>query len=195
MMDYFRENQANEGVGKAFNQLYLRSTGDLIVLMGNDILMPPGWLAEMVKYATQVPRSGLIGVDWGHGGVPPISAQFGINAHWLNGKYDRVFGTTMVRRQVIEQVGLFYEGYGPYGLEDSDLNERVNRAAFNSCYVPNIHFRSQHLDHDVGSNTEYRRMKDKSLADNLAIFHERVAQFDKGNLSTPLPPLRSPYAG
>ena len=41
---YHRVNGINEGVGKAFNQLYLRSTGKFIAILGNDIEMPNGWL-------------------------------------------------------------------------------------------------------------------------------------------------------
>lgn len=180
----------NEGVGKAFNQLFLRSTGKFCAIMGNDITMPAGWLNAAISMLTWIPQPGLIGFDWGHGSVPPISKRFNIDAHWLTPQLNRIFGTWVFRRSLVEQMGLFHEGYGPYGIEDSDVNERVNRAGFQSCYVPNM--KSNHLVSDVGSLTAYRKMKDESLSRNCTIFCERVKAWDKGELSLiePLPSMR-----
>lgn len=187
---YHRINSKNEGVAKTFNQLYLRATGDFICLMGNDIEMPYNWLNEMIRYADSIKDSGIIGADWGHGSVPPISTKFCIHAHWLNNNLNRVFGTWVFRRKIIEQIGLFNERFGSYGLEDSDFNERVNRSGFHSLYVPNL--KSNHLCNDVGENSEYRKMKDISMQENLKIYQELVNGYDKGlSLVTQLPEMRN----
>jgi len=188
---YFRRNSGNEGCAHSFNQLYLRSTGEFLVLMGNDIEMPDGWLAKAVKYLELVPNSGLAAIDWGHSGVPPLSTKCGVEAHFLTPTLNRCFGVTVFRRSLIEALGFFEECYGPYGIEDSSWNERVNRAGYNSFYVPGL--KSRHLVHDVGERTEYRRMKDESLSRNAAIFSERVRAWDAGaSLVEPLPPMREP---
>lgn len=189
-VDYHRVNKRNEGVSHSFNQLFIRSSGDVIVLMGNDIQCDPGWLHEALRYAYGMPNSGIIGIDWGHGGVPPITRKLGVNAHHLNAQMNRVFGTWIMRRRVMDEIGLFHEGYGPYGIEDSDFNERVNRAGFNSLYIP--HMRSHHLCNDVGNGTEYRKAKDQSLAKNCAIFNHRLTRFDADGIREPLPPEREP---
>lgn len=191
-ISYHRINKRNEGVGHSFNQLFLRSCGRYIALLGNDIAMPAGWLAEAISYLSLIDRPGIVGYNWGHSGVPPLTTRQGIEAHWLNEKLNRVFGSMIFKRDLVEELGLFYEGYGPYGIEDSDLNERVNRAKFNSCYIPNM--RSKHLVHDVGQHTEYRKMKDESLSKNLTIFTERVNAWEQGALplKCELPPWRDP---
>lgn len=193
-VDYHRVNAKNEGCGRAFNQLYLRSSGDVIVLLGNDILNAPGWLEECLRYLYGVPNCGLVGIDWGHGGVPPLAVKWGIRAHWLNPQLNRVFGTWTLRRRVIEDLGFFHEGYDVYGLEDSDVNERINLAGYNSLYVPNDNITSRHLANDVGTSTAYRAMKDKSAANNLAIFHDRAHNFATRGVRDPLPPMRDPIA-
>lgn len=190
--DYHRVNTKNEGCGRAFNQLFLRSTGDIIVLLGNDIINSPGWLEECLKYLYGVPNSGLVGIDWGHGGIPALTTRWGIRAHWLTPQLNRVFGTWTLRRRVIEEIGFFYEGYDVYGLEDSDVNERINLAGFNSLYVPNDYIRSVHMESDVGTNTPYRKMKDKAMANNLAIFHDRAAHFATRGIRDQLPDMRDP---
>lgn len=191
-LKYFRKNKINEGVGRAFNQLYLRSSGKYVAILGNDIVMPEGWLNTAIAFLNKIPRPGLIGFDWRRGHeLPPITEKFGVNAHWLTPKLNRVFGAWVFRRELVEDLGLFYEGYGPYGIEDSDMNERVNRSGYNSCYIPNMP--SEHLVNDVGHNSEYRKMKDESLAKNATIFNERVAGFDRGEtLKCELPPMIVP---
>jgi GT2 family glycosyltransferase len=192
-LSYHRINSKNEGCGKAFNQLFLRSTGDHVVLLGNDIEMPRGWLEEMVKYADGVPNSGIIGMDWGHSGMPPLTQKFGIHGHWLNSKLNRVFGAWLMRRQVIREIGFFPDYYDVYGLEDSNFNERVNRAGFNSVYVPNTHFKSKHIVNDVGEKSAYRKMKDASMANNLKLLGEDIRLWEAGKtIVEPLPPERLP---
>jgi len=186
--NYFRKNSKNEGCGKAFNQLFLRCTGDYIVLLGNDIELPEKWLEIAIGYLDLIPNSGLASFNWGHDGVPPVSTKFGIKAHHLNGHLNRCFGVTVFRRELIRQIGLFHEGFGPYGLEDSDLNERANMAGFNSFYVPNM--MSEHLVHDVGENSDYRRMKDESMGNNLTIFSARCQGFHEKGVREPLPAMR-----
>lgn len=191
---YHRINSRNEGVGHAFNQLYLRATGDIICFLGNDIEMPEEWLKESVNYMRHVPKPGIIGFDWGHSSLPEMSWKDGIHARWLTPTLNRVFGSWVVDRRVIMKLGLFHEGYGPYGIEDSDFNERVNRAGFNSFYHPTL--KSRHLVNDVGENSDYRRMKDESLGNNLTIFGKRVEAWELenrfNNLVEPLPPMRDP---
>ena len=187
---YSRLNKENEGVARGFNQLYLRAKGDWIVLMGNDVLMPKGWLNEMLKYGKFVPKPGLIGIKC-TAQIPVLSYKFACFAHFLDDKCDKVFGVTMFHRAVVEHLGLFCERFHPYGLEDSDFNNRVNRAGYNSLYVPDSHFQSTHIGNDVGHANKYRKMKDESLTHGLSVLGERIAMYPT-NLVEPLPPMREP---
>lgn len=186
---YSRLNKRNEGCAKGFNQLYLRSRGEYIIMMGNDVLMPDGWLKEMINYADHVPNAGLIGVECA-AGKPDISFQFGCYAHFLNPKHPKVFGVTLIKRRLIEEIGLFHDGFGVYGLEDSDFNLRATRAGFTSLYVPKM--KSTHIGEDCGTTSEYRKMKDDSIALNDKIINELVLKYPTSNLKEPLPELRDP---
>jgi GT2 family glycosyltransferase len=191
---YLRLNQVNEGVGKAFNQLYLRSEGEYILTTGNDILLPDNWGTHMSTWLEDVPNSGLAGIMWGHAGTPPCSRMFGLDAHWTkDDKCNRVFGATMFRRELVEQIGLFHEGFHEYGIEDSDLNERANVAGFNSFYIPGLH--SDHIGVGESDTGEYRAKKNDSLSKNANMFGARCESFHSVGIKEPLPPLRGPYVG
>lgn len=187
--DYHRVNLVNEGVGRSFNQLYLRSTGDIIVLLGNDLINPENWIEIAVDHIKKIPNSGLVGFNWGVG-MPTLTKKNGVAAHYLNKEFNRVFGTWVFKRRIIEEIGFFYDDFDVYGLEDSDMNERVNRAGFNSYYIP--HKSSKHLgvgQHDEG---EYREMKNKSMEINAKIFSERLSRYDEDGIKCELPPMRDP---
>jgi glycosyltransferase involved in cell wall biosynthesis len=190
-LHYFRNNMKNEGVGHAFNQLYLRSTGQYLAFLGNDIKMPAGWLAKAIEYHQKVPKAGILGWSWGHFGIPPMTEKHGVLAHHLSAPLNRVFGAWFMARSLVEELGLFDERFDKYGMEDSSMNEKVNRAGYNSFYLP--HTKSSHLVHDVGEKSEYRKMKDDSLSKNLQIFLDIVKEWDNGApLKTPLPEPKEP---
>lgn len=193
---YFRQNKFNEGIGRSFNQLMLRAKGDYICLMGTDIVNPSGWLKTLLEYAEAVPNSGIVGIKC-TAEIPPLQTKPDKNgnprsAHYLTPTCDKVFGTMMFSRKVFESVGGFHEGFHPYGFEDSDFNNRITLAGFNSFYVPDL--ASEHIGGDVGENSVYRRMKDESLARNGDLFWRRHAAYlDKSlQIKEPLPPPRDP---
>lgn len=186
---YHRVNFKNEGIAKAFNQLYLRSSGEYIVCMGNDIALPYNWLSTAISYLDKIHNPGLCGFDWGHSSLPPLSERFGIQAHWTNKEFHKVFGSWIFKRSLIDDLGFFYDNFDKYGLEDSEFNERVFRSGYNSFYLPGM--KSEHLCHDVGQSSEYRKMKDIALDKNYYIMQERLKIFDAGGpLTCPLPEKR-----
>lgn len=192
---HLRANKRNEGCARGFNQLILRASGDYMVLMGNDVLMPNGWLKEMVSYAEFVPKSGLIGIRC-TAEIPALTFKHGCYAHFLDDKCDKVFGVTLFSRQLVEEIGGFCEDFDVYGLEDSNLNDRANAAGFVSLYVPATHFVSTHIGGDCGDQTEYRKNKDASLERNLAVFWRYREQYRSGErpLKEPLPELKEPLS-
>jgi len=190
---YFRGNRSNEGCAKGFNQLLIRATGDYLVLMGNDVLMPPDWLNEMVKYADFIPNSGLIGIKC-TAQIPELSFKHNCWGHFIDDKCDKVFGVTLFKRSVLETIGGFCEEFGPYALEDSNFNDRVNYAGLVSVYVPSNRFVSKHIGEDVGQGTEYRKMKDESMGKNTQIFVDLRDAYKSGRrpIKEELPPMREP---
>lgn len=169
----------NTGVAPAFNNLiwYAQlNKYDLIVLIGNDIKNREGWLAELVKYHKAIPDSGIIALNWGCG-ANPIERKVinGVEVDETTG----VFGVWTIPNHVIEKVGYFCEDYHPYGLEDGDYCIRVLGSGFKNYYLPGIW--SEHVGADAGENSEYRKMKDESLARNVAKYGENLAKYEFHN--------------
>lgn len=145
------------GISAAVNE-GLRQAGefDYVVIMGNDIEMPEGWLKEMVRYAETIPTTGTVGIH-------TVEHKYGYKI--VNGlplyEVACAFGNNLIPKKVIEAVGGYNEDYDPYGTQDYDFSYRVSKAGFINYYIPEL--KATHLGHDVGQDTDYRRMKDDSL--------------------------------
>jgi GT2 family glycosyltransferase len=186
---YFRKNKINEGIGKSFNQLFLRAEGDYIALMSNDIMWPANWGTIYRQWLDKVPKPGICGAEWAAWMTPPLTEKFGFKANWCNEKLNRVYGPLMFKREVVDAVGLFPESFDRYG-EDYDFNERVNRAGFSSFYIPGL--KANHMGDDSYA-PDIRKMKDACNASNFGLFEQRVKSWDAGgSFKEPLPPLRDP---
>ncbi len=185
---YSRLNKVNEGVARSFNQLIIRSTGDFIYFMSNDILLPPNWLGKMAEAAFKVPRAGIVGIQCT---VPPnpVSRKHGLDAHWVTmgvpGTH-AIFGPMGITRECLNDVGGFAEAYETYGCEDSDFNWRVFHAGRDSFYIPNC--KSVHIGNDAGSKSDYRKMKDEALKKSFQVMQSRSV--GPSNFKEPLPEKR-----
>ena len=104
--------------------------GPWIALAPHDAEPAPGCLAAMVAAADARPRSGLACADFGDGATPIVDPYFGgilapatVQEGWEPAGHPH--GTLMmVRRKVLEQVGLFDERYFAY-CEEADLALRA----------------------------------------------------------------------
>ena len=153
-------SRENQGVARAFNSLLKLARGPYYCLLGNDILLPENWLADLVTAYQEVPLAGLAGIHCVEMPGVPTEVHPGLKIDLV----EKVFGVTLFDHHVFKAVGYFNEAFNPYGLEDSDYNLRVNRLGFQSFYLHGA--KSDHQGHDVGQDTAYRKMKDASLVKN-----------------------------
>jgi GT2 family glycosyltransferase len=141
------------GIAAAVNKgLKMTKTYDGVCLMANDILMPDNWLSNWVTFAKKIPNTGIIGLHCVEE-LPPLID--GIH------KTHTPFGNNFITRELINSIGGYNEEYDPYGMQDRDYAERAVLAGFTNYYIQG---KSEHIGHDVGNNSEYRKMKDDSLA-------------------------------
>ena len=123
-------NATNLGCAKAWNQGVRASEGDVIGILNNDIVVTPGWLANLVAFMEQR----------GHGIVSP-SAREGVLDYDLNSyaanftrrcahaTRSEIYAACMVfRREVFDRIGLFDEGFAYGGCEDVDFLWRAKQA-------------------------------------------------------------------
>ena len=176
---YFK-NGYNYGTAQSLNRMIKANPSDYYVFIGNDIRLPDNWLRTFVQFAEQLEdKAGVMGIDW---------RGLDYQTVYLEGKDGQMlptwattntFGTMFVTQTLRDKIGDFCEEYGPYGLWDSDYSIRATAAGFQNFYLPNL--RSHHFGNDVGQNSEYRKMKDESLAKAQPIFNANWEEYKKGN--------------
>lgn len=141
--------------------LSLTTEYDGVCILANDILLPENWLSNWVMFSQRVSKTGIIGIHCVEA-LPPLVD--GIH------KTHTPFGNNFLTRELIDTIGGYNIEYDPYGMQDRDYAERATIAGFTNYYLPDL--RSEHIGHDVGNGTEYRRMKDESLARAQAVWEK-----------------------
>lgn len=146
-----------KGIAAALNE-GIRKTKDydVVAFCGNDIVMPNNWLLMAVEHIQAIPETGMCGIYCVET-LPKTEVINGIEVHptWAT------FGNVIIPRKAIDSVGYFNEAYDPYGMQDSDYGLRLTQLGFKSYYIKGL--QSQHIGHDVGEQTDYRKMKDEGL--------------------------------
>jgi GT2 family glycosyltransferase len=144
----------NSGLAAGCNTGAARATGDLLIMLNNDIEVEPGWLAALVETAEANPRAGAIASkmllydrrDTYHNagdlmGTDGIPRNRGV---WQRdeGQYDAqpvIFGGcgggVAYRRAAWEQAGGFDERLFMY-LEDVDLAWRLQLLGWDAVFAP-----------------------------------------------------------
>lgn len=139
----------NEGIDKTKDY-------DAVAFCGNDILMPDNWLAMAVQHIDTIPDTGMCGIFCVET-LPPLETINGLQVH----AQSVIFGNVVIPRKAIDAVGYFNEAFDPYGMQDTDYSYRLTQLGFKNYYMQGL--QSQHLGHDVGEQSDYRKMKDEGL--------------------------------
>lgn len=158
--DVFIQHDTNIGVAAGFNELFRKSTGDYICLVGNDIVLHEGWLEDLIQYNNRIDKSGITAIHCvlDKGEYTPLPANDGdlLVKVWAP-KTNIVYGTCLFKRELLQSVGAFDENFGLYGCEDSQLAWRVSQSGYHNYYLPNQY--STHIGSDLEQSSEYRKMK------------------------------------
>ncbi|WP_312198940.1 bifunctional glycosyltransferase family 2 protein/class I SAM-dependent methyltransferase [Anaerospora hongkongensis] len=138
-------NEENVGFPKGCNQGIQIATGDNILLLNNDVIVTVKWLDNLVRCLYSA-------VDIGAVGPITNSASYyqAINVHYKSEQEMQLFARTvnrsnpnlweerlklvgfcmMIKRTVLDQVGLLDEAFSPGNFEDDDLSYRIRLAGF-----------------------------------------------------------------
>jgi GT2 family glycosyltransferase len=150
------QNRENLGFSRANNQgirLALRNRADYVLLLNNDIeIKEEDWLVRIVDLAEADPRIGIIGPRLIY---PDGSIQ--VSAHMMRTnpfgrvrnvppaaertavQVDGVVGAAfLIKRAVVDRIGLLDEGYSPFLYEESDYCMQAKRAGFKVLYYPSV---------------------------------------------------------
>ena len=174
-------NRANRGFAAAANQGIAATSSPFVLLLNPDAEIVGGTLASFVKVARERPKAGAIGAlvrnpngsiqpsarrvprlgeALGHAFLGPLVPSNPFTRSYTMAGWDRaserqvewVSGSAMLlRRQALEQVGLFDEGYFMY-VEDVDLCTRLRRAGWQVLFSPELE-----VIHEIGVSTRGQR--------------------------------------
>jgi len=137
-------NETNLGFAKANNQGIGQSSGDYIVLLNNDTIVPGGWLTRLLKHLDD-PKVGIAGPVTnfvGNEAKLQVSyrtweemEEFAQNQTWDNhGRIADIHMLAMfcvaMRRDVFEEVGELDEQFGIGMFEDDDYSIRVKQKGY-----------------------------------------------------------------
>jgi GT2 family glycosyltransferase len=167
-------NGTNTGFAPACNQGLSLAAGDHLVLLNNDTLVPPGWLAGLRHHLAE-PKVGLVGpvtnrigneaeidVDYAtwEEFIGAAARRMGEHAgEWLEIGTPAMFCLAM-RRQTLLRLGPLDEGYEIGLLEDDDYAERARRAGYELRCADDVlvhHFGEASFGRLVAGG-EYRRI-------------------------------------
>jgi GT2 family glycosyltransferase len=138
-------NEVNRGFPSAANQGIQAATGRQILLLNNDTIVTTGWLRRMLRALHSDARIGLVGPCSNYvSGTQQITVGYdgleGVDGFaWDRGKaYDRVVSDThrvvgfclLIRREVVDKIGLLDERFSPGNFEDDDYCLRAIEAGF-----------------------------------------------------------------
>lgn len=161
-------NDTNRGVAPAWNQGLKASTGKIIGILNNDILLSTGWFRSLV-WALENHRLALVS-PFAAGGA--MDYDFEARAAEFSRKNftklwsDFDFSCVVLPRSTYEKIGLFDEGYLIGGYEDTDYCHRLRKAGLRygvsgAAFIH--HFGSQTLG-------EFKKRGDKHAAHNRDYF-------------------------
>ena len=132
-------NRSNVGYPKGMNQGLARATAPYVCFLNNDILLPPGWLEELIAVAESDPSIGSVNPASNNFSiVPPASthwleyakARSALHGRWTEANYGEG-SCLLVKKKILDSIGGFdEETYEQIYFEDADLGRRIQAAGY-----------------------------------------------------------------
>lgn len=182
-------NQTNRGYSGGNNDGIRMATGEIIILLNNDTLVPREWLESLVSPFNNNKDIGLVGPLTNSAGNEQRIDLEGLNEtnyeeiikpylarhSGLIYKTQRLgFFCVAIRKEVIKQVGYLEERFGIGMFEDDDFCVRVLKKGFSiiiaeSCFV----YHKGSFSFNKLSSEKYRELfdKNKNLYENIHNIH------------------------
>ena len=133
-------NDKNLGFVKAVNQGMKQSKASYVCLLNNDTEVTDGWLEEIVKVAEKKNDIGVVNANSNTLGCKTRLGQsidsLAKDLKSYSGQYTELAWATgfcmLLKRRVIDEIGIFDEIYGMGNFEDADFSKRAQKVGY-SC--------------------------------------------------------------
>ncbi|MDX9924127.1 MAG: glycosyltransferase [Ignavibacteriaceae bacterium] len=147
-------NKTNLGFPKAVNQGIVQSKGDYVLILNNDTVVTAGWLERMIEVAKSDPKIGIVG---------PISNEVSGLQKDNDAKYETIeemhkyaaevstknkgevfnfprvaFLCTLIKREVINEIGGLDERFSPGNYEDDDFCLRSQMGGYKTVIAKDV---------------------------------------------------------
>jgi len=169
-------NETNLGFIKAVNQGMRLSEAPYVCLINNDTIVTRGWLSEMVKVAESSSLIGLINPSSNTLGQKPEGKE-SVEAYAERLKKGSVSSTEigsaigfcmLIKKEVIDKIGVFDEIYGMGNFEDTDYSRRVIKEGYICARAHRAY-----VYHDEGSSFLRGASFDENFERNRQIYEFR----------------------
>jgi len=175
------DNQKNNGIAGGYNQLIKKAKGEHICFLPNDIVLSENWLVDLIRYNTDVYKSGLTSIHCeGDRGVymPLLNERDEFTSVWKN-KEGITSGVSLINMNALGAIGKFDETLGVYGREREQFARRLSLLGYYNYYIPNQS--SIHLGKEVNEINDYTKMKEKALQIGNARYNTALEEMKKTN--------------
>jgi GT2 family glycosyltransferase len=147
------QNERNEGFSRGMNRGIQASRAPYVCLLNNDTVPAPGWLARTIEVAERHQDIGILNPDSNTFGTRPPEGMslpdYSKLVEPRRGQFVEVgscIGFCMlIKRSVLERVGLLDDTIGPFFYEDEDYCVRAQQAGFRCVVVPSAYV--YHAEH------------------------------------------------
>ena len=126
-------NPGNLGCAKSWNQGVNVSTGDVIGILNNDIVVTSGWAERLLSFmhetnagiVSPAAREGLLDYS-----LDEYAAEFAKSCARASRRFDIYSACMLIHRRVFDKIGLFDEAFSYGGFEDTDFLWRAREKGF-----------------------------------------------------------------
>lgn len=137
------QNETNEGFPRGMNQGIRASRAPYVCLLNNDLRLTPLWLSKMIEVAQAHPEIGVLNPSSStFGDMPPRGMSLEAYAQQLEAKRGLYVEVGMcigfcflIRRELIERIGLLSEEVERIFFEDEDFCMRAMQAGYRCVVV------------------------------------------------------------
>lgn len=177
-------NAENRGFPAAVNQGIAIARGAQVLLLNNDTLVTTGWLSSLLEAFTVDPQIGLVGPVSNHvSGSQQVAVTYrdladldGFAWEWRSQnrrqlqETDRLIGfCLLIKRELIDRIGVLDERFGIGNFEDDDYCRRAREAGYRAVIVResfvhhygSVTFRASGIDHAGLLRENQRKYEEK----------------------------------